>query len=1091
MNACGHIVRKARYRAGLVVIAFCACFGALGASAASGLAAQVEWEQGLGLTKTARLSAQINPEGVDTVCHVEYVSSEAFALSEWREARTVGCDPEDLGSGATGKVSTAELNGLELDRTYEFRFRATAGSSTASGPAETFNTFGVEEFAMGALTARGLPYDQAGGHPYALTTKLVFNSSYLSNGEASADARLKDVNVALPPGLVGDPAAVARCSQRLEEIKKCPGDSQIGIIGVRLMGDAKKGKSVKQEEELSMEPLYNLVPPEGVAVRFGGIVNAEASAFINASVRSGSDYGVNVDSLEITPFAVAKRIVVTVWGEPASSAHDAQRVCPKSGPYEYIENCGYEGEAQPFLREPTSCSGPLSVPLVIDSYQEPDEPVDGAGTLPEVTGCGEVPFAAGIAEAQSTTSMTDSPTGLKMDLHVSQTEEAGISSSDVKNATVTLPPGMVVNPSSADGLGVCSEEAVGFTGFAQFDPEREPGVSTPQFTATPAKCPSASKLGTVQIDTPLLNFEGKTHPLDGAIYLAAPHQNPFGSLLAVYLAVYDPITGIVVKLPGLIHADAATGQIAVTFRENPQLPFEDIKVDLFGGPGEARASLTTPETCGSYAVTGMMEPWSGNPAVSSFSPPFEINQTPSGGTCPGSEDQAGNSPGFQAGTVTPVADGFSGFTLRLSREDGSQRLQALNVTLPPGLTAKIAGVQECPESDIQAAEALGGEEQGAVEQAQPSCPTASEIGLVHVGAGSGVPFYVTGRAYFAGPYKGAPFSIVIVTPAIAGPFDLGTVVVRSALQIDPATAQGIIESDPFPAMLDGIPLDIRRIYVEITRPGFILNPTSCSVMAVTGQSISTAGSTAPLSSRFQVGGCGKLPFEPVFEAFTRAHHTRRYGAYLRVTAKSGLGQANIKSVKVQLPVTMPARESALKGACSEQQYASDPAGCPAASRVGYAVAHTPLLPVALSGPVIFVSHGGAAFPELDVVLQGDGVTVDLTSHTNISKGITSSSFNTLPDVPVNAFELTLPQGPDAALAAESNLCYRTVTKRVRKRVHGRTTYNVKKVRKRRRLIMPTVITGQNGAQIKKSTTINVVGCAEPRRPSHKQRSDKK
>jgi hypothetical protein len=1082
-----------------------------GVGVAGARAASIEWEQGLGQTKTAALSAQIDPEGVDTKCEVQYASAQALKSEGWSAASTVACSPEDLGAGNTGQVATVSVSGLSLNTVYDFRFLAVAGGSTVFGPQETFTTFGVESFSLAPETVKGRLYAQAGGHPYELTTKIVVNASYLRNGVASADAALKDVNVALPPGLVGAPAAMPRCPQQVEELKQCPGDTQVGTLGVRLIADANKNRTLAEEENITMHPLYNLVPPRGVAARFGALVNLGASAFINAGVRSGSDYDVEANSMEITSFAEVKRIAVTIWGEPEAASHDSERVCGTSTPGLPKQGCAYKGEGRPFLRNPTSCAGPLSVGLGIDSYQEPGLFIPASEELPETTGCEQVPFEPSI-EARPSNTTADSPTGVDVTVKIPQNEEPeGIDSSDLKDATVVFPAGVAVNPSSADGLTGCpesGEESVGFTGFTELNPSAEPGVQTAQFTPDAAKCPDASKLGTVTIHTPLLN-----HPLTGSLYLATPHANPFGSLLAVYLTVYDPISGVVVKLPGKVALDSKTGQITTTFEQNPQLPFETLQVNLFGAKEAAeksRASLTTPQTCGSYSTTSTLTPWSGNPASTPVSEAFHVTQ-PGGGSCVSREGEAPNSPGFEAGTASPVAGTFSPFVLELSREDGSQRFTALSVTTPPGLSGKIAGLQECPQAAIERAIARSNEGDGALEQADPSCPAGSLVGVVHVGAGSGSPVWVSGKAYWAGPYEGAPFSLVFVTPAVAGPFDLGVVVVRGAVSIDPYTAQVTASSDPFPTILDGIPLDIRDISVELNRPEFVLNPTSCNVMAATGQERSAAGQSASLSSRFQVGGCSNLPLRPVFEASTGGKTSRKEGASLHVHVASGPGQANIAKVHVELPKQLPARNDTLKLACPDSVFNANPAACPEGSKVGTAVAVTPILASPLTGPAYLVSHGGAAFPDMEIVLQGEGVKIVLDGKTNIDSktGITSSSFESVPDAPISTFDLTLPTGPHSILGAPEGVCSLTKTVTVKKKVTVKVKRRGKLVKKHGRvekrkvtrkvtkkvatgLVMPTHIVGQNGAVVNQNTVIHVTGCPTTlKAKAHKKRKSKR
>jgi hypothetical protein len=1084
-------------------IAVLSAFGGVGVASAQ--AAKIEWQQGLGGTRTAALSAQIDPEGVDTKCEAQYVSEEAFKQEGWSAAAAVPCNPQDVGAGNTGQVANVDLSGLSLNTVYEFRFVVSAGGSTVFAAKETFTTFGIESLSLASEQASGRPFTQAGGRPYQLTTKFVLNISYLRTGEGIGDAELKDVHVSLPPGLVGDPTATPRCPQELQQAEKCPVDSQIGVIGVRLVGDARRGASTAKEEP-SLKPLFNLVPPAGVAARFGGTINAKASAFINAGVRTGSDYGVEADSLEITPEAQAKRVVVVMWGDPAEPGHNELRTC--DGTNRNL-GCAYEGEGRPFLREPTSCAGPLSAGLGIDSYQEPGLFIDAGTTVAATTDCEQVPFEPSI-EARPSTNAADSPTGLDVTVKVPQHEEPkGIDSSDLKDATVVFPAGVAVNPSSADGLVGCpesGEEGVGFTGFKELNPNAEPGVQTAQFTPDAAKCPAASKLGTVTIHTPLLN-----HPVEGGLYLATPHANPFGSLVAVYLAAYDPISGVVIKLPGKVHLDPTTGQITTTFEQNPQLPFETLEVNLYGAKEAAeksRASLTTPVTCGSYSATSTLMPWSGNPASTPVSEAFQITAEPGGGACVNSEGQAPNSPGFEAGTASPIAGTYSPFVLNLTREDGSQRFGALDVTLPPGLIGKVAGVQQCPQADIEAAEHRTAEGDGAVEIAHPSCPAGSEVGVVHVGSGSGAPFFVSGKAYFAGPYNGAPYSLVIVTPAVAGPFDLGTVVVRAGLYIDPNTAQVTVKSDPFPTILDGIPLDIRSVSVEANRPGFTLNPTSCNVMAVTGSETSTAGQTAGLSSRFQVGGCSNLPLRPVFEAFTSGKTSRKEGASLNVHVASGPGQANIAKVHVELPKQLPARNDTLKLACPDSVFNANPAACPEGSRVGTATAVTPILASPLAGPAYLVSHGGAAFPDMEIVLQGEGVKIVLDGKTNIDSktGITSSSFESVPDAPISSFDLSLPSGPHSILGAPEGVCALTKIVTVKKKVtvkvkrHGKLLKKHGRVEKRKvtrkvtkrvatGLVMPTHIVGQNGAVVNQNTVIHVTGCpkAALKGKAHKKR----
>jgi hypothetical protein len=552
------------------------------------------------------------------------------------------------------------------------------------------------------------------------------------------------------------------------------------------------------------------------------------------------------------------------------------------------------------------------------------------------------------------------------------------------------------------------------------------------------------------VESPLLSEEGSAaeRPLHGSLYLAAQGENPFGSLLALYLVVEDPASGTILKLAGRVNADPSTGQLETVFDDNPQIPFSTLRVELYSGP---RAALRTPSACGSYETEVTLTPWSGNPPLR-LAEPFGVSGGP-GGACP----SGAFAPKLSAGTQNPLAGSFSPFSFGIGREDGTQELAGLTAVLPEGLTGKIAGIPYCPDATLAAIS--GTEGTGAAEEAHPSCPAASLVGTVTVAAGAGPdPVYVSsGRAYLAGPYKGAPFSLAVVAPAVAGPFDLGSVVVRNALQVNPETAQITAVSDTIPSILHGIPLDLRDIRVNLDRPGFTLNPTSCEPLTIASRMVSTQGASVSPSVRFQASDCGALAFKPSFKVSTSGRTSRTQGASLHVLLaypNAAVGtQANIKSVYVELPKALPSRTSTLNHACPDSVFKQDPAGCPSQSRVGYAKAVTPVLPVPLEGPAYFVSHGGAKFPELITVLQGDGVTVDLAGETFIDEktGITSSTFKQVPDVPVSTFELNLPQGPFSALGANTDLCAAN-------------------------LAMPTTFHAQNGAMLYQRTPIEVQGC---------------
>ena len=583
----------------------------------------------------------------------------------------------------------------------------------------------------------------------------------------------------------------------------------------------------------------------------------------------------------------------------------------------------------------------------------------------------------------------------------------------MRKTVVVLPLGVAVSPSAANGLEACTEAEIELHG-----------------PKAPA-CPPSSKVGSVEVVTPLLE-----HPLQGALYVAqqgekvngvpVPGTNPFGSLLALYVVAEG--SGVLIKLAGEGTLDPATGQITATFDNTPEQPFSELKVHVFGGP---RAPLVTPSACGTYTTNSQLTPWSSEVAKEPSS-----SFTISSGCGP-----QGFSPSFTAGSVNSQGGAFSPFTLTLARKDGEQRLASLRVQEPPGLLGVLKSVVQCPEPQAS----LG------------TCGPESLIGHMTVGAGPGPdPVWVGGNVYLTGPYGGAPFGLSIVTHAAAGPFDLGDVVVRARINVDPHTGQITVSSEPFPTILQGIPLDVRTVNVTVDRPGFLFNPTNCAPLSVSGTVSSTSGASAAVSSPFEAANCGLLPFKPRFAVSTQAKTSKLEGALLHVEVASAPGQANIGKVAVSLPKRLPSRLSTLNKACLAAVFEANPASCPAASQVGAATATTPLLAHPLAGPAYLVSHGGAAFPDLVIVLQGEGILIDLVGNTKIKKGITSSTFNAVPDVPITKFDLTLPRGPHSVLTANGSPCASP-------------------------LKMPTTITGQNGAVVTQTTKITVSGCPKKRK----------
>ena len=722
---------------------------------------------------------------------------------------------------------------------------------------------------------------------------------------------------------------------------------------------------------------------------------------------------------------------MTFWGAPNSPSHNGQRgyACLQGEP-----SCeaNVELPQKPFLTMPDSCEAPFASVMEDNAWTLPEYLTSEAMFNETLDGCNRVPFEPGVEVApdvQSSSSTSGLTAHVRLPQTISEDPEA-LGEGTIRDTTVALPPGVELNPADSGGLESCSESQVGYLnktgphGELEFTEKLPEGWEEGQG----GFCPKASKIGTVSIKTPLLK-----EPVKGAVYLATPApngeagQNPSNGLLAMYIVAENKEAGVAVKLPGKVGlcenasetiegiACGVQGQLISTFADTPQLPFEDLELKFFGGE---RSPLSTPAHCGSYTTQAVFTPWSGGEQVHSTST-FDVTSGPHGSACPGALPFE---PSLTVGTTNNNAGGFSPFTLTMSREDGQQNLQAISLKTPPGLSGILNGVELCGEAQADAG----------------TCGSNSQVGETTVSVGVGnEPYTVTGgRVYLTGPYEGAPFGLSIVNPANAGPFHLGNVIVRAKIEVNPTTAALTVTSDnsgPYkiPQFIDGIPLQIKHINVTINGVGlknkFTFNPTSCEHKAIEGSLSSTEGASKALSVPFQATNCASLKFTPKFTVATSGKTSKANGASL--TAKLSEpsepqgSQANIAKVKVELPVQLPSRLTTLQKACTNAQFEANPAGCPSESKIGYAVVHTPLLPVPLTGPAIFVSHGGEAFPSLTMVLQGYGVTVDLVGTTFISKaGVTSTTFKTVPDVPFSTFELTLPEGPYSALTANGNLC---------------------------------------------------------------------
>ena len=919
-----------------------------------------------------------------------------------------------------------------------------ASMQTPTSISEDPAAFGISP--GGATTA--LSTRQAGAHP-DLTTSIAFNTVNREEGELGKLAGdPKDTTDNLPPGFAGDLIDTPTCPGAAFLQEECPIGTQVGVTTVTLAGET-SGAHV--------EPVYNLAPSPGEVAKLGFAVEGKFFYEGDVAVRPG-DYGLKTTFYNATAGIVElDNVSLTVWGVPADPIHNALRWngLPKEG----LGAFGATSEERPvpFFTNPTACEAtPLEASFSVTSWQHPQESESPAATsMPfgSLAGCDRLAMKPALS-VETTTSDSYAPTGLDLEMKIPQTYEnsAGLATSTLKQAVVTLPEGMTVNPSAGAGLAACTP--------SQYAEE------SVQFVAEKG-CPSNSKLGTVRITTPSLKEEAT-----GSVFLAQPYANPFKSLLALYIVARIPNRGVLVRAAGEVTANPVTGQLVTTFDTAdvedphgglPPLPFSTF---IFSFRQGATSPLVTPPLCGEYTVQARLTPWSdpeGAP-LTPLIPPFPIDKGFDGGACP-SGGVAPFAPQVAAGTEDANAGASSSLDIRIGRGDGEQEITRFSSQLPPGLTANLSGVPFCPEASIEAAKSVS----GAQEEVAPSCPAASQIGTTLVGAGVGsVLAQAPGKVYMAGPYNGAPFSVVAITSAKVGPFDLGTVVVREALAINPETAVVTVDakaSDPIPHIIDGIVIHVREIRVDIDRPNFTSNPTNCNPFTFlatvdgSGADFASSADDVPVTVGvpFRVTACQALKFKPSFKVSTSGKTSRKNGASLTVKLaypKAAQGtQANIHSVKVDLPKQLPSQLKTLQKACLAATFAANPAACPQASRVGHATAITPILPVALTGPAYFVSYGSAKFPELVLVLQGYGVTIDLHGETFIDEktGITSSTFRAVPDQPVTSFELVLPQGKYPALAANGNLCAGKLT-------------------------MPTAFTAQNGIVTRQNTKVSVTGC---------------
>lgn len=1035
-------------------------------------------------------------------CTIESIQVTSHGVTEEKPSRKAKCKklPKEPGQEvpiqlAPGKSYPPLVLNTWVEPTANESLvnSATVSGGEASPPSETTQEsegrttidpavpFGIFSFTMGDLATEGEPFThvgaepqtQAGAHPLAVSTNMTFNfTPNLSGGLVGAGGGAfefgvgpKSVEAELPPGLIGNPQSAGQCAiPELLKSGECEPDDTVGYLELTYtqMKIASGGVAVPNGPRTLV---YNMKPPSGHPAAFGFVVptgegpNGRKPFVLFPKLRSDGNYGFTVGDEFTGPLRTAS-FTFCSYGVETEFEGGARLLSAK---------CREHG-TNPYLTNPTQCSESLSTTLEATPYPEESgktrmkayfngssaEPAElgvpgrketvgseegPKGKRDKMEGCAALKFdeSTGLkfepsSAAEGGSTQADSPTGMTLHLTIPQKEEVEVAGQklvppELKGLKMTLPAGLTVSPSGADGLAACSA--------AQF------GLGSVTEPAQEANCPPQSQIGTVSVYTPLLppgtGEAGKGHgQLEGELYAGPPECNPCsqadaesGRIFKLFLQLKDKSAGLVVKLRGAA-AINHEGRMETSFQEQPPLPFEELVLHLKGGP---RASLATPQGCGAATTETDFTPWS--------TPFTQDLHTASAFNVEGCE--AKFSPSLSAGTEYPSAGRFSSFSLTVGRNDKEGNIQNLQVRMPPGLTAKLAGVPLCGEAQANAG----------------TCPAGSQVGTVLAGAGSGPhPYFREGQAYLTGPlaaYPGDPFGLSIVVPAEAGPYNLGKVVSISGIAINESTAAVTVTTNGLPQSIDGVPLRIKAIHVNIDRGNFERNPTNCTPQGLSATITSTVGQVATPSSPFDVGSCGSLGFSPAFTATTQAKTSRTEGASLVVKIAQKEGEANIHRVNVQLPLQLPSRLSTLQHACTEAQFAAQPnaQACPPQSFVGTATGKTPLLAVPLTGPAVLISHGGEEFPDLHFLLQGEGIKIDVVGHTQIKNGITYSKFETVPDQPIESFETAFPEGPHSILAANGNLCKQT-------------------------LKMPTIIEGQDGAQVSQTTTVSVSGCPKPK-----------
>lgn len=894
---------------------------------------------------------------------------------------------------------------------------------------------------------------QAGDHPFEfrtdfnLTAKSVV-SLFDSSLETPPSAGLRTADVTLPRGFVGNPEALPKCNPvqfaqigATNNATRCPANTQVGFIDIdSLPGEGNHGNGIQSfmptaSALLSRIPIYNLKPPKGTLADLafsaqGGLVVSH----IYATIGPAPDYAINTVAPNASTAAPVNGAEVTIWGVPGDPAHNKFRYFaanPANNPEKLGLGASFVGPVRPFLTNAMDCQeNNGGAQIRVESYEQPKEfsPTQEYPSALNVTGCDDPRFRFNPEiTLQPTDHHAGSPTGLAVHLKVQQQDDEvqdpkelymengavkAVSSPPIKRVTVALPTGMTLNPSAAQGLGSCSASQIGIE------------------TNDPIQCPDSSQYGTLTLHSPYLPASAQP---EGRIFIARQSDNPFGSFLALYLVIEDSDLGLRVKIPGKVALDKETGQITTSFDSLPQFPVSDMQLNLKGG---VRAGLVEPSTCGSKTITAEFFSWQEPDVPRVVQNSYDITEKPDGSPCVRNLGERPFRPTLEAGTTNNTAGEYSPFAFRLTRTDDDQEFSQVGVTLPTGLAAKFAGVGQCSDAAIAQAEGRREAGEGALEQMSPSCPASSLIGSTEVGTGVGVPLtFVPGKVYLGGPYRGAPLSMVVISPAVVGPFDLGVVVVRTALHVDPVTAQGSAASDAFPQIFQGIPVRIRDIRLNLDRSGFTLNPTSCAEKQISAHITGTGGvvsttaddTAADLSNRFQAADCASLGFKPKL-AFRLAGGTRRGGhpkLQARVTYPKYGAYSNVAAASVALPHSEFLDQGHIGTVCTRVQFAAKQ--CPAASVYGWAVAKSPLFDFPLEGPV-YLRSSSHELPDVVAALKGPAsmpIEVDLDGRVDSVNGGIRNRFAVVPDAPVEFFTLTLKGARKGLLVNSTDICAKT------------------------------------------------------------------